>query len=69
VAVDASVDAMLARLTELDDRPLTKPRPPKERLIGCCRRLYPGEQLLRVPGTVTSYDPLGGEPRKVALIT
>lgn len=33
------------------------------------RRLYDGEQMLRVSGTVISYDPLGGEPRNVALIS
>lgn len=31
------VDAMLARIIELDDRPLTEPRPPEKRFIGCCR--------------------------------
>jgi hypothetical protein len=30
-------DSMLSRLRELDDRPLTEPRSPTERLIGCCR--------------------------------
>jgi Transglutaminase-like superfamily len=30
-------ETMLARLGELDDRPLTEARPPKERLVGCCR--------------------------------
>jgi hypothetical protein len=30
-------ETMLARLAELDDRPLTEARPPKERLVGCCR--------------------------------
>jgi hypothetical protein len=30
-------DAMLARLVELDDRPLTETRPPVNRLVGCCR--------------------------------
>lgn len=29
--------AMLARLAELDARPLTEPRPPERRLVGCCR--------------------------------
>lgn len=28
---------MLARICELDDRPLSIPRPPRRRLIGCCR--------------------------------
>jgi len=31
------VDKILARITELDDRPLTGPRPPEKRFIGCCR--------------------------------
>jgi hypothetical protein len=31
------VEAMLARITTLDDRPLTATRPPPQRLIGCCR--------------------------------
>ena len=31
------------------------------------RRLYDSEAGLRVPGTVTSYNPLTGEPRKLAL--
>lgn len=31
------------------------------------RRLYDAEPRLRVPGTITSYSPLTGEPRKVAL--
>jgi hypothetical protein len=30
-------DAMLARLEELSDGPLTTPRLPQERLVGCCR--------------------------------
>jgi hypothetical protein len=30
-------DAMLARILELDARPLDKPRPASKRLIGCCR--------------------------------
>jgi transglutaminase superfamily protein len=30
-------EAMLERLTELDDAPLTEPREPTERLVGCCR--------------------------------
>jgi len=29
--------AMLARLLALDGRPLTEPRPPERRLVGCCR--------------------------------
>jgi AcrR family transcriptional regulator len=29
--------AMLARLRALDPRPLTEPRPPERRLVGCCR--------------------------------
>jgi transglutaminase-like putative cysteine protease len=28
---------MLARLTALDPGPLTAPRPPERRLVGCCR--------------------------------
>jgi hypothetical protein len=31
------------------------------------RRLYDSEPRLRVPGTITSYNPLTGEPRKVVL--
>jgi transglutaminase superfamily protein len=31
--------AMLARLAALDARPLTEPRPPERRLVGCCRDL------------------------------
>jgi hypothetical protein len=31
------VEAMLARIMELDDRPLTEARPPEKRLVGCCR--------------------------------
>jgi Transglutaminase-like superfamily len=31
------VSAMLARIHELDGRPLTEPRPPENRLVGCCR--------------------------------
>jgi len=31
------------------------------------RRLYDDEPVLKVPATVTSYSPLGGEPRKIAL--
>jgi len=31
------VEAMLARIVELDDQPLTIPRPLSSRLIGCCR--------------------------------
>jgi hypothetical protein len=31
------------------------------------RRLYDSEPRLRVPGTVTSYNPLTGEPRRLAL--
>jgi Transglutaminase-like superfamily len=30
-------EAMLARIAELDDRPLTEERPPERRLVGCCR--------------------------------
>jgi Transglutaminase-like superfamily len=30
-------ETMLARLGELDDRPLSEGRPPKKRLVGCCR--------------------------------
>lgn len=32
-----SVDKMLARIYELDERPLTESRPPERRLAGCCR--------------------------------
>ena len=32
------------------------------------RRLYKGEPGLQVPGTVTSYSPLTGEPREIALV-
>ncbi len=31
------VEKMLARILELDSRPLTQPRPPEKRLVGCCR--------------------------------
>ena len=31
------MDKMLARIVELDDRPLTEPRLPQKRLVGCCR--------------------------------
>lgn len=31
------VDKMLARIMELDDRPLNQPRPFENRLVGCCR--------------------------------
>jgi hypothetical protein len=31
------VERMLDRIVELDDRPLTEPRPPEKRLVGCCR--------------------------------
>jgi hypothetical protein len=31
------VEKMLARIVELDDRPLIEPRPPERRLVGCCR--------------------------------
>lgn len=31
------VSKMLARIHALDDRPLTEPRPPETRLVGCCR--------------------------------
>jgi hypothetical protein len=31
------VSAMLTRLRTLDVRPLTEPRPPERRLLGCCR--------------------------------
>jgi hypothetical protein len=31
------VEMMLARIVELDNRPLTQPRPPEKRLVGCCR--------------------------------
>ena len=30
-------ERMLARIVELDDRPLTEERPPQKRLVGCCR--------------------------------
>lgn len=30
-------EKMLARIVELDDRPLTEERPPEKRLVGCCR--------------------------------
>jgi Transglutaminase-like superfamily len=30
-------DTMLGRLVALDGRPLTEPRAPRERLVGCCR--------------------------------
>jgi hypothetical protein len=32
-----SVAKMLARIRELDPRPLTEERPPEKRLVGCCR--------------------------------
>jgi hypothetical protein len=32
-----AVAAMLARLVELDGRPLAEARPPERRLVGCCR--------------------------------
>ena len=32
-----TVPAMLARLKALDDRPLSEPRPPERRVLGCCR--------------------------------
>lgn len=31
------VELMLARIVELDDRPLVAARPPERRLVGCCR--------------------------------
>jgi len=31
------LEVMLARILQLDDRPLTEPRPPEKRLVGCCR--------------------------------
>jgi hypothetical protein len=31
------VEKMLARISELDGRPLTEPRPPEKCLVGCCR--------------------------------
>jgi hypothetical protein len=31
------VPAMLSRLAALDPRPLTEPRPPERKLVGCCR--------------------------------
>jgi len=31
------VEKILARIVELDDRPLTEARPPQKRFIGCCR--------------------------------
>ena len=31
------IEKMLARIIELDDRPLTEHRPPEKRLVGCCR--------------------------------
>jgi hypothetical protein len=31
------VDLMLKRLLEMDGRPLSEPRPPSKRIIGCCR--------------------------------
>jgi hypothetical protein len=31
------MEAMLARIIALDERPLTEPRPPEKRLVGCCR--------------------------------
>jgi len=31
------VEKMLARILELDHRPLTEARPPERRLVGCCR--------------------------------
>lgn len=31
------IEEMLARIIALDDRPLIEPRPPKKRLVGCCR--------------------------------
>jgi len=35
--IDArTVPAMLARLRTLDPRPLTEPRPPERRILGCC---------------------------------
>jgi hypothetical protein len=30
-------EAMLTRIVQLDDRPLTEERPPERRLVGCCR--------------------------------
>ena len=30
-------EAMLERLVELDERPLTEERPPRSRILGCCR--------------------------------
>jgi len=36
--IDArTVRAMLRQLRALDDRPLTEPRPPERRMLGCCR--------------------------------
>jgi hypothetical protein len=31
------VEKMLARIVELDERPLSEPRPMEKRLVGCCR--------------------------------
>jgi len=31
------IEAMVARILQLDDRPLTEPRPLEKRLVGCCR--------------------------------
>ena len=31
------IEKMLARVIELEDRPLTESQPPEKRLVGCCR--------------------------------
>ena len=31
------VEKILSRIIELDDRPLSEPRPPEKRFVGCCR--------------------------------
>ena len=39
----------------------------KDGAVAELRRLYGSEPRLRVPGTVTSYNPLTGEPRRLTL--
>lgn len=43
------VEKMLARIIELDDRPLTEPRPPERRLLGCCRDAARRKRVADVP--------------------
>lgn len=59
-------DHLTTRELELLDR-VASATVPADLDLSELRRLYDDQSALRIPGTVTSYSPLTGEPREITL--